>query len=1261
MLVYPENLPISSRRSEIIQAIQENPVLVLSGETGSGKTTQIPKMCLEAGRGTKGLIGCTQPRRIAAITVAERIAEELSSMPGSENLVGYKIRFREKLSAQNRIRILTDGMLLAETRSRPRLDMYDTLIIDEAHERSLNIDVLLGMLHGLVKKRRNLKVIITSATLDTQRFSRHFDNAPVIEVSGRTYPVDIRYRSSESEGGELSLPEDTAGEIAGLVSKSSSGDILAFLPTEQDIRDTISIVSSIYSDRLNILPLYSRLPASEQKKVFLSGGKRKLVVATNVAETSLTIPGIRYVVDSGLARLSRYNPGTGTHGLPIEPISRAAASQRAGRCGRVQNGICIRMYTEESYQARPEFTLPEIRRTNLAEVILRLLDLGIQDIENFPFVDPPPGAGIQDGLRTLREIGALEESRRLGKSKRSSRQSRRLSRTGRILASLPLDPRLARMLVEAHREGCLGDVLPLAAVLSIPDPRERPPEKAGSADQAHRRFQDGHSDFMGFLNIWDAFRTSQRKGSYSSRLKHFCRENYMSFRRMKEWMDVHRQLTLVMEEHGYHPRRLRAEPSVNSKGQFSHRYAAIHRAVLSGFLSHIARHEEKGIYEATRGRRLRVHPGSALSGKNHEWIMAAEIVRTSQLYGRIAAAVDPVWFLELGGSLLKRSWIEPRWNMKKGSVLATEQVRLYGFLISADKVIPYASVRPREARLIFIRSALVEEQLADPSSFAFMRENRQLIKEIQSLEDKLRRRDLFAGEDAVDAFYQKNIPQKVVDPGTLNRHIRESGENHLKMKREDLSTGISPNLSQQDFPETAEISGTQWKLSYCFEPGSDKDGVTLQIPSGHLSLLNPQDADWIVPGLLCERIEALMRGLPKAQRRQLIPIPQTARAASEALQGAGGSLAQNLSAWLFRERRVDIPPEDWNTEALPPHLRLRFSLLDEQGKEAASGRSPADLHSQKPEAKLSGAVSQWIKKHRRQGLTDFPDADNALPEFITLKGGIRVWPALTVPEKNGSAAQTVSLDYYRDRAEAELHQAAAQKALARKYWNRELRDLRRTLVLSGQARVNAAYLGGASNIETAVLEDVLSEVFAARIIRRPDEWQALLKEGGAAFQSRARDRLVLAGRVLEAYGNTRQSLNKLAEGSHRKKFVLNCLNDARYMLGADFPQSSNPESWKALPRRLDAVVSRARKGAADPAKDEKARLVWEPLRDTWQQMVSSASGSFVSTEKKQALEEAGQMLQELYVALFAAGEIRPAGKVSESRLRRRLDEIRGML
>jgi ATP-dependent helicase HrpA len=1055
--------------------------------------------------------------------------------------------------------------------------------------------------------------------------------------------VEVRYAPPESDEENSGLPEQTAAAVTQLVKESRRGDILAFLPTEQDIRETMDVVSRSLSDRLEILPLFARLPASEQKKAFKTGGRRKLVVATNVAETSLTIPGIRYVVDSGLARISRYNPGTGTHGLPVDPISRASADQRAGRCGRVEDGICVRLYSEEDYLARPEYTLPEIRRTNLAEVILRLLDIGISDIENFPFVDSPDSQGIRDGLRTLKEIGALKSARSEG---------RRLTKDGRLMAKLPLDPRLAKVLLQADREGCMGDVLPIAAALSLPDPRERPPEKAGSADAAHRKFTDELSDFMGWLNIWDGFRQYGKKGSYSGKLKKYCQENFLSFRRMKEWMDIHWQLTLAMEDGGYRPKRVPSGPSLDSKGEFSRRYASIHRALLSGFLSHIARREEKGVYEATRNRKARIHPGSALRNASPLWIMAAEIVRTSRIYARSVAAIDPGWLLDLGSELVTRNWLNPHWSRKAGAVMATEQVRLFGFLISGDGSVPYGKVKPDEAREIFIRSALVEGDIAGQGSYGFLKANRRLLDRLGTLEDKLRRRDLVAGEDAVAEFYATRLPKTVLDLGTLNQFIRSHGEKTLLLTEEDVLTGEADPNDLILFPDKAEIAGDSWTLSYVFDPESDKDGVTLKIPAGRLSDLTPDAPDWMVPGLLEDKVEALMRGLPKAHRKRLIPIPETAAQAISAMESDGKDLVHALSEWLYREKQIDIPPDEWDVDGLPENLRVRFSLLDDSGREIADGRDPASLMAQSPVSKDSGRSGRFRKKMERTGLIEWPGGD--IPESVTIEGGARLWPGLK------DDGDSVSLRYYDQQFEAVDSHRRGQVRLAGLHWAREIRDFRRQLILTGEARTNAAYLGGASILEDALWKCVLADLFGKDAVFTEIAWRDMLSLGGQSMFSLAQDYLGRISVVLEAYGKIRRLLSDLEDKSHRGNFVKDRIRDAEELIQSDFIERYDPDTWKSLPRWLDAIVSRARKGIADPGKDDRALQIWQPLKETLEDLRNRLS-PMASEEKRMALKDASVMLQELKVGLFAAGDVRAVGKVSESRMKKRLEEIRRML
>lgn len=1285
---YPDELPVTRRRAEIIAAIRAHPVIIICGDTGSGKSTQIPKMCLEAAGEKRGLIGCTQPRRIAALTLAARIAEEL----GDRDAVGCRIRFHDSAAPGNRIRLMTDGILLSEAVRSPSLGAYHSIIVDEAHERSLNIDVLLGLLHGLIQRRRDLKLIITSATLDTEKFAAHFGDAPIIEVSGRSFPVEIRYEPP-GEGGQgkdeaaSSWAERVSEAVERIVQESRRGDILVFLPTEQEIRDTVEIIRGRFARLLDVLPLYARLPASEQKKALAPGGRRRVVAATNVAETSLTIPGIRYVVDSGTARISRYNPGTGTRGLPVEAVSRASADQRAGRCGRVEDGVCIRLYSEEDYRSRPEYTPPEIQRTNLAEVILRLLDMGIESIESFPFVDSPAPAAIRDALRTLREIGALADGGKGGEnggaggpkgSGRRKGSGRHLSDEGRLMARLPLDPRLARMLIQADREGCLGDVLPVAAALSLGDPRETPPEKRGSAEAAHAKFRDERSDFAGRLNIWDAFRNSGLRGGYTGKLRRFCREHYLSFPRMREWMDVHRQLALLMEENGYRIRRWKTGAWADSRGEMSARYTAVHRSVLSGLLSHTARREEGGVYEASRNRKAVIHPGSGLKKSRAEWIVAAELVRTSRLFARSAAEIDPAWLIDLGAHLVKRSWVRPHWSLKRGAVMAEEQVRLFGFLIADSAVVPYAPVNPEEAREIFIRRALVEGDLERGGSRGFLAANETLRRRLEGMEAKLRRRDLVAGEDAAAAFYDARLPADVLDRETLNRALKGgpgqaaskgglkgdlkggspgSGaprglEEQLHMRESDLLTGADAAGGLELFPDGAAVAGETWKLSYLFDPDSPRDGVTLEIPPGRLGDLPPGGADWMVPGLLTEKAEALIRGLPKDLRKRLIPAAETAAAAVQGMKPEGDFLSA-LSRWLYRERGIDIPPNRWNIDALPRHLRVRLALLDESGREAAAARRQAGLTTpRKTSAPPSPAADRFRRENERSGLTSWP---GDIPPSVPLPGGGRLHPALR------DQGDSVSLHFLDNASDAEKQHSAGQRRLALIHWARPLRNLKRRFHLAGEARSAALHLGGAAALEDALWERLLTDIFAASPVRLQSEWDTLLEKGGSRIHQAAPEYLSLITRICEALGRTRSALNRLAEKQpHRRGFVLTCLADAEALTKPDFIHRRSPSVWKALPRWLRALTVRAERGCADPMRERRFSEQWNPLRDRLAELTQSLS-PMASPEKQAALDEAAIMMEELRTALSAAGEVKPAIKISESRMTKFLDEIERML
>ena len=815
-LTFPPELPITERRREIIQAIRTHRVVIISGDTGSGKTTQIPKFCLAAGRGIDGIIGCTQPRRIAATTVARRIAEELGEPLGES--VGYKIRFRDRSSPGGFIKIMTDGILLAETQSDPRLGAYDTLIVDEAHERSLNIDFILGLLRNLIRRRRNLHLVITSATIDTEKFAAAFDGAPVIEVSGRMFPVKVRYMPVENdeEEGESSHVEMAVRAVDELHRKGPFGDVLIFMPTEQGIRETQDLIEARRYPKMTVMPLFARLPAAKQARVFGPAAGRKVIIATNIAETSITIPGIRYVIDSGLARISHYNPRSRTTALPVARISRSSADQRKGRCGRVADGVCIRLYSQDDYEEREQFTPPEILRANLAEVILRMISLGLGEVATFPFIDRPTERSVRDGFDLLVELGAIEQQGAASKTRKKAGAPRfSLTAQGRLMAKMPVDPRLSKMLLEAHHQGCLREIIVIAAALCIQDPRERPMEKIQAADAAQRVFRDPASDFITLLNIWRQYHDALAREKTTGAMKRFCTRHFISFKRMREWRDIHAQLRDMLKESRAGGKSPPQKPGKNGLGEFARGYEAIHRSLLSGFLSNIAVKKEKNIFKATKGREVMVFPGSALFGRAPAWIVAAEMVETSRLFARTCAAIDNGWLEEAGGSLCKYSHSDPHWEKNRGEVVAAQQVSLFGLIIASDRTVSYGSVDPETATEIFIRDALVQDDLKRP--FDFMTHNRRLIRDIQAMEDRIRRRDVLVAEEEIFAFYHRQL-DNVYDEKTLAAWIKKAGgDQNLKMTREDLLRQAPDPAELTHFPKRILLDGQRFTCVYRFD------------------------------------------------------------------------------------------------------------------------------------------------------------------------------------------------------------------------------------------------------------------------------------------------------------------------------------------------------------------------------------------------------------------------------------------------------------
>ncbi|HEX5513689.1 MAG TPA: ATP-dependent RNA helicase HrpA, partial [Gammaproteobacteria bacterium] len=1010
---YPPELPVSQRREELLEAIARHQVVIVCGATGSGKSTQLPKLCLELGRGVRGMIAHTQPRRIAARTLAARISEELHDQLGGT--VGYKVRFTDQVSPRSYIKLLTDGMLLAEVQGDRQLEAYDTIIIDEAHERSLNIDFLLGYLKQLLPRRPDLKVIITSATIDPERFARHFDGAPVIEVSGRSYPVETRYRPLVEEDGD---ERDQRAAILAAVDEliaEGPGDVLVFLSGEREIRETAEALRKHHLKGAEILPLYARLSTQEQQRVFNPGGQRRIVLATNVAETSVTVPGIRYVIDTGLARISRYSYRTKVQRLPIEPISQASADQRAGRCGRLGPGVCIRLYAEEDYAGRPAFTDPEILRTNLAAVILQMLAMRLGEVEDFPFIDSPDRRFINDGYKLLHELGAVDAARNL-------------TDLGRRLARLPIDPRIGRILLQAGREGCVAEALVIAAVLSIQDPRERPLDAQQAADEAQQSFRDQRSDFVGYLNLWRTYREQARHLS-SRKLTEWCRGQFLSPARMREWVDIHRQLS-----------ELAAGLELRANDQPAE-YPQLHRALLSGFLSNIALRGEASEYTGARGIKLHIFPGSGVFKTRPKWLMAAELVETARLYARDVADVRPEWIEALAGHLVSRSYLEPHWEARAGQVAAFENVSLYGLLLTARRKVNFGPIDPVLAREIFLRDGLVRQGVRTRG--AFLAHNRRLIAEIETLEAKTRRRDVLVDEEALYAFYDQRVPAEVYSTASFERwreKIEREQPRLLFMSRDDLMQRSAQEVTADDFPARFQVQGMALPLEYHFEPGHAFDGVTAVVPLAALNQLTPAPFDWLVPGLRQEKAAALIRALPKALRRHFVPAPDFAKAVLQAAVPGEGSLQEAMRRELKRMTAIEVPIDAWDLVELPAHLVMHFRVVDDKGRTVASGSDLAALQGELGERAAEelgqASVDGWERADVRRW--DFGE----LPESVELKlrgVTIRAYPALL------DAGDHVQLKLLDAPAEAQAATKAGVRRLFLLEQAQQVKYLRRNL------------------------------------------------------------------------------------------------------------------------------------------------------------------------------------------------------------------------
>ena len=982
---YPSELPIVAKKNEIIQLISNHRVIVVAGTTGSGKSTQIPKMCLEAGRGLKGFIGCTQPRRIAAIALARQVARELGS--NWQHIVGYKIRFQDTTTPGTTIKFLTDGMLLAEAQQDKLFTSYEVIMIDEAHERSLNIDLIIGMLRNVVSERDDLTVIISSATIDPQKFADAFSQSlgtevPVVDIPSKLYPVEVIYRpwESESDSDEWNYVDQAVDVVEELIRTEKHpylrGDILVFMPTERDIREAVQRLSERDLGNVRVYPLYARQASWEQEKIFEPSPHRKIIVATNVAETSLTIPNISFVVDTGLARISHYSPKTGIRSLPILPISRASADQRKGRCGRTGPGVCIRLYSEEDYLSRQEFTPPEIKRSNLAEVILRMLALELGDIESFPFLDPPHRTAIREGFITLRQLGAIDDD---GK----------LTPMGRIMARLPLDPRLSRILIEARRRRALREVLVIVAALNVQDPRKRPLGEEDTADKMHELFADPRSDFLSLLNIWKAFHREVDAGASRSKQKEWCRRHFLSYRIMREWINVYEELVEILEELG----ELELPESQPD-------YEAIHCSLLSGFLGStgglVAMHEGRGRYRGARDKEVFIFPGSFVKN-NPPWIMAAEVVETSRVFARYVAEIDPAWIEDVGRHLCHYSYRDPHWDQKRGAVIAFEKVAYQGLPIVEDRIVSYGRVNPAEAREIFIREALVEGKLE--KTYPFMIHNEKILQELRDAEERIRRRGVVVDSEALVRFYDARLPQGIFDARSFDRFMkgfrktdrrsRERKEKtserypmdrHLRMTKEDLLKEALSEDMEYNFPGHIRIFGTEFPLTYRFSPGSEEDGITITVPLSSVDLIRKAHRDgilgWTVPGYLEEKVLHILRGLPKALRREIMPIQDTVKEVLRHLYRSDmlpqESFWVALSAALEAVRGLKVAPGELSNIDLPFHLSFRIEVVDSSGKVRAAGRNIEDLIEKAPKDYQDDRWEEAKKRWERKGLKEFP-------------------------------------------------------------------------------------------------------------------------------------------------------------------------------------------------------------------------------------------------------------------------------------------------
>ena len=1243
---FPEELPVSGKRDEIARAIRDHQVIILCGETGSGKTTQLPKICLQLGRGTAGLIGHTQPRRIAASSTAKRLAQELGSELGVH--VGFKVRFTDTLSKGASIKLMTDGILLAETQGDPLLKQYDTIIIDEAHERSLNIDFLLGFLKQLLPKRPDLKVIITSATIDANRFAQHFGSvekpAPVLEISGRLYPVELRYRPIQD--GEKDKDRDLMTAITDAVDelcRIGSGDVLVFLPGEREIRDAAEALRKHHPAHVEILPLFARLSAQEQERVFKSTNARRIVLATNVAETSLTVPGIRFVVDTGLARVKRYSYRNKVEQLQVESIAQSAANQRAGRCGRVAAGVCVRLYEEQDFKARLAFTEPEILRSSLAAVILRMRSLHLGDVERFPFIEAPQGRAIADGYQLLQELGALDEENKL-------------TPLGNKLAKLPLDPRIGRMILAAIEQNSLHEVLIIAAALSVQDPRDRPMEAQAAADLAHKKFADEKSEFSSYLKIWSWFEEAIAHKKSNRLLQQSCRENFLSQMRLREWREVHTQLLTIVKEQGW---RL---------NQAAATYEQLHTALLTGLLGNLGfKGEEASQYLGARAIKFNIWPGSSLVKKAGRWIMAAELVETSRLYARCIAQIQPEWLEKIGAHLLRKNVSEPRWEKRANQVSAFERATLYGLVVYSQRRIHYGLSHPEDAREIFIRDALVGGEFETRAPF--FAHNQQLLREIENLEHKSRRVDVLVDDSLIIAFYDQIIPAGIFNGITFEKWHKEATASNPKLlylQRDDLMRHEAAGVTTDVFPKKMAQAGTDLQLSYHFEPGSPRDGVTLTVPLFALNQISTERCDWLVPGMLKEKVQLLLKSLPQKIRRHCVPIPDYAAGFCSRITFAEGNFLEVLIADIREQTGILTKSGDFKFETIPAHLVMNFKIVDEHNRQLDMGRNLASLRialgssaresfqklvqvqqAGNPDSKTAAPANPTASKSvstasspagaiQHENLTTWSFGE--LPELLEIVQGKQTligYPALV--DKTTSCQLQVFDD---PEVAAKMHRSGMLRLFALQL-KEQLKFLEKNIPNLQQMGMQFMSLGSQEELRTQIIELAFERAFLQQPLpKNADEFNLRKEAGRPRINLLATEIARLAGVILGEYHSLPKKLQGIKSAATTDmQTQLQTLVGKRFILDTPYSQLVH------FPRYLKAMTVRMDKMRTDPSRDGRLMQEWNEAASGWLRSSSQAKSSDIK------LQEYRWMLEELRVSLFAQ-ELKTPMPVSVKRLQK---------